>query len=311
MTKRFAVFAPVLCLLLWVSEQAEAKAYVVIVSGLGGESSYQESFNKSADAMQESFTPSNLSTGDETEIFSLADQEVSGAAVIEQIEEISQRIDPTDQFILMLVGHGSYDGEHYRFNIPGPDLTDYDLKHAIDSINAEQQLIVLATSASGVMLQQLQKPGRIVITATKSGGEINAVVFPEYWATALTTVKADFDRNEIVTVTEAFRFTRKAVEDHYKERNLLASEHARLIGEGADQQPIAMIGSLRNVGDNPKVAELLNQRADLEKQFHALVATKDQSTLNDYYDRLQTLMLRFAHVQRSLDQETGWLSSSE
>jgi len=123
--------------------------------------------------------------------------EVSRTSVLAEIKNIADNINEQDQFVLMLIGHASYDGERYRFNIPGPDLTDIDLKRSVDNVLANKQLIVLATSASGVMLQQLEKPGRVVVTATKSGGEINAVVFPKYWAAALTTVKADFDRNEI------------------------------------------------------------------------------------------------------------------
>lgn len=292
-------------------EVVYAKAHIVIVGGLGGNTEYEESITETISAIEGSIAPGNRWVDTDAEFIFLSGNDVSADRVLTEMQTVSENAHPEDQFVLMLIGHGSYDGEHYRFNIPGPDLTDVDLKRAIDAIGARQQLVVLATSASGVMLQQLEKPDRIVITATKSGGEINAVVFPEFWADALSTDKADYDRNEIVTVTEAFRFANNAVETYYKDRNLLASEHARLLGTGADQQPIALIGSLRNVGDNPKVAQLLTQRAELEQLYHALLEKKDDSKLNDYYDELQALMVRFARLQVEIDRETGWSESSE
>ncbi len=37
------------------------------------------------------------------------------------------------------------------------------------------------TSASGGSIAALEKPKRVVITATKAGTEKNATVFPRYW----------------------------------------------------------------------------------------------------------------------------------
>ena len=30
---------------------------------------------------------------------------------------------PSDAFVLMLIGHGTFDGHEYKFNLPGPDIT--------------------------------------------------------------------------------------------------------------------------------------------------------------------------------------------
>jgi len=65
------------------------------------------------------------------------------------------------------------------------------------------------------------------------------------------------------------------------------------------------------LGDKPKVTELLTERNQMEEQFRALLAKKSESTLDEYYAELKTLMLRFARLQRSLDQETGWVDAGE
>ena len=306
-------------LLIWVlllcgalyQGQAFAKAYVLIAGGLGGNPEYAESFAATVAAIEENFTPGSQWLGTETVLSVYAGDNVDKAMLLNELQTFTQQIGPDDSLVLMLIGHGSYDGTQYRFNIPGPDLTDTDIKRALDSIQAQRQLVVLATSASGVMLQQLDQPGRIVITATKSGGEINAVAFPQYWAAALTTDKADYDKNEIVTVSEAFRYTQTAVNSHYTEQNLLASEHARLLGDGADNEAVALIGSLKNAGDDPVIAQLLDKRSVLQNELTALRETKDSVDTADYYVSLQELMLRMARLQLEIDRKTGWLNSSE
>ena len=33
-----------------------------------------------------------------------------------------------------MIGHGTYDGEEYRFNLPGPDLTGTEIVQLLDQI---------------------------------------------------------------------------------------------------------------------------------------------------------------------------------
>ena len=49
----------------------------------------------------------------------------------------------------MLIGHGSYDGMDYKFNMPGPDLGGAELAALLDHIPATRQLVVNMTSSSG------------------------------------------------------------------------------------------------------------------------------------------------------------------
>ncbi len=51
--------------------------------------------------------------------------------------------------MLILIGHGTYDGVEYKFNLVGPDITAADLAALCDRIAAKRQLIVNTTSASG------------------------------------------------------------------------------------------------------------------------------------------------------------------
>ena len=52
--------------------------------------------------------------------------------------------------VLMLIGHGSYDGSDYKFNLPGPDLSAAELATLLDTDSRRaRKLVVNMTSASG------------------------------------------------------------------------------------------------------------------------------------------------------------------
>ena len=62
----------------------------------------------------------------------------------------------------------------------------------------------------------LQKPNRTIITATKSGTEKNATVFPRYWIEALRDPAADTDKNEVVSALEAFKYAEAKTKEFYE-----------------------------------------------------------------------------------------------
>ncbi len=64
-----------------------------------------------------------------------------------------------DRFVLVLLGHGSFDGTDYRFNIPGEDITGAGLRALLDRFpEGVTQLVVDATSASGAMAGFPRRP---------------------------------------------------------------------------------------------------------------------------------------------------------
>ena len=111
-----------------------------------------------------------------------------------------------DDLVLILIGHGSFDGVEYKFNLVGPDVTAAELAAMCDKVAARRgSLIVDTTSASGGAVAALERPGRAVIAATKSGTEKNATVFARYWVEALQDPTADVDKSDSISAMEAFR----------------------------------------------------------------------------------------------------------
>src|SRR5947208_10737789 len=101
-----------------------------------------------------------------------------------------------------------------------------------DRIPARRQLIVNTTSASGGAIPALERPGRAVIAATKSGSERNATVFARYWVEALRDPTADTDKNETISALEAYRYAEQKTAQFYETQKRLATEHAMLEDTG-------------------------------------------------------------------------------
>ena len=287
-----------------VSVPAIAQHHALVVSGLGGESAYADSFKATGEAIAQALQ--SLDTEDDL-IVHLYDSPTR-ELVLATIESAAVRMEAETSatFILVLVGHGTADSSTWKFNISGPDLTTEDLIAALNAVPAQQQLVILAASASGATLEALSQPQRVVVTATKSGGEANAVRFPEFLAEAVSSSQADYDRNEILTIAEAFRFAQSRTADYYEQQKLLASEHARLRGDNASSMPLALLGSLKEANDDPAVAQLLEQRLALEKQFKQLRSYKAEMSVATYYSELETLLIAIAKLQQSIDATTGW-----
>ena len=131
----------------------------------------------------------------------------------------------------MLIGHGSFDEFDYKFNLPGPDLTATELAGLLDKIPAHQTIVNM-TSASGGSIAALEKPKRVIITATKTGTEKNATVFPRYWIEGLRDPAADADKNDIVTALEAFRYAEEKTAKFYETQKRLSTEHALIEDAG-------------------------------------------------------------------------------
>ena len=94
----------------------------------------------------------------------------------------------------MLIGHGTFNGKEAKFNLRGPDLSATNLAEWLAPV--ERPVAVIDTSsASGPILNELSKPGRVIITATRSGYEQNYTRFGQFFSKAISDSKADLDKD--------------------------------------------------------------------------------------------------------------------
>jgi hypothetical protein len=253
----------------------------VIVSGLGGEPDYEQRFTAAANDLDRVFK----SEGPSAHVATLTGAQSTAGNVKVALGAVAREAKPDDDFVLVLIGHGSYDGVEYKFNLVGPDMTGAEVASLCDRIAARRQLIVDTTSSSGGAIPALERSGRAVISATKSGTEKNATVFARYWVEALQDPEADADKSESISAMEAFTYASKKTAAFYDSQKRLATEHAVFndtgsgdpVREAGNGQGLLLssftllrFGTSQKAANDPVKRELLQQKDDLEQKIDML-----------------------------------------
>jgi hypothetical protein len=275
---------------------AHAELYYLIVAGLGGQPTYQEQFDKQAAELE---TVAKRTTA-ASRVTVLKGDKATRAGLEQAFGALKRKTKATDSVAVVLIGHGSFDGEAYKFNLPGPDIDGTELGKLLTDLPAKQQLLVDATSASGAIAEPLAVGGRTVITATRSGFERNATRFAQHWAKALASGAADIDKDGVITAQEAFDYASREVADSFKSEGTLATEHAQLKGDGAARFTVARLKA-EEVPATPELAALDKQRKDLDGQIAALRARRTEMDSDTYLNTLQDLLVKLATVQKQID----------
>lgn len=301
-----------LALLCAAGLQARAATYYVVVAGLGGEPDYVQRFTADANELNRIYT----AEGPGAHVVTLTGASSTAANLKLVLESAARDAKPDDDFVLILIGHGSFDGADYKFNLVGPDMTAGEIAELCNRIAARRQLIVDTTSASGGAVQALERPGRAVIAATKSGTEKNATVFARYWVEAFQDPSADVDHSGSISALEAFTYAARKTVDFYDSQKRLATEHAvfndsgsgdavRAAGDGQGNL-LASFTLLRSNGNSeaandPARRALLAQKDELEQKIDLLKYQKAAMDPADYRKQLTTALVSLAKVQEALD----------
>lgn len=231
-------------------------------------------------------------------------------------EEVSR---PAGELWLVFIGHGTYDGKTAKFNLRGPDLSAEDLAAALKP--CPRPLAVLqCASASGPFLPALSAPGRVIITATRSGYEDNFARFGGGLARALAAPAADLDHDGQVSLLEAFLLASRQVEQFYREQGRLRTEHALLDDNGDGLgTPADWFRGVRAVKTPEKGKSVDGVRAhqmilargpseqalppaararrdQWEQDLSALRSRKPEMKEDEYYGRLEKIMVETARL---------------
>jgi len=299
-----------------VSLLSGRSVYLTVV-GHPGEDDYKVRFQGWARQIE-----SSLSNSPEKPMVKTVGAASGGATMAElnaAITEAARTVTADDVFVLILIGHGSFDGLDYKFNLKGPDIRSAQLAVLLDQIRAGRQLIVNTTSASGAAMPALVKPKRIVIAATRTGTQKNATVFARYFADAFSDAAADTDKNETVTAIEAYAYAARRTKEYYEQEKRIATEQSVLndIGSGngvrdpgadngqgllAAAFPMLRLGSSAAAAADPAKANLLKRKELLEQQIDRLKYEKESLAPLDYRRQMNALLLTLAQTQAQIDQ---------
>jgi hypothetical protein len=220
---------------------------------------------------------------------------------------------------LVLIGHGTFDGRTAKFNLRGPDISADDLSEWLKPV-VRPLVLINTASSSAPFLSILSGPRRVVITATKSGYEQNYTRFGEYLAGAISEPQADLDKDGQTSLLEAFLTASHRVDEFYLAAGRLATERALLddngdgLGTRADwfrgirpvqtaQDGAALDGYrahqfhlVHSEAENKMSLELRARRDKLELEVMALRDTKDKFSEDEYFSRLEKMLIDIAQI---------------
>ncbi len=226
---------------------------------------------------------------------------------------------------LVFIGHGTFDGQSAKFNLRGPDVTAAMLNEWLTPF--ERTLAVIdCSSSSAPFINRLSHPGRIILTATKSGYELNFARFGDYLASAIADPTADLDKDQQTSLLEAFLMASARTAEFYEQEARLATE-TPLIDDNGDAlgTPASWFRGIRAVRRAKAGAPLDGLRAhqlhlirspqeqtmppalrarrdELEQKIEALRESKEKDTsTDDYYAKLEPLMTELARLYAEIE----------
>jgi hypothetical protein len=295
--------------------QTNEQRTLILVVGAAGEPEYGEQFSAWADLWKQAAAKGGLQTSvigvdtnnpetDLTQLLTVLTNEVAK---------------PAGELWIVFIGHGTYDGHAAKFNLRGPDISATDLAAILKPCQRPLAVIDCA-SASGPFINALSGTNRVIITATRSGSEVNATRFGGYLAKAIADPAADLDKDGQTSLLEAFLLASRQTQQFYKEAGRLATEHALLDdngdglgtpadwfsgvratktaanGKSVDGVRAQQLMLVRSETEQELSPEVRARRDELEKKLSELRARKSGMNEDDYYIQLESILLETARL---------------
>ena len=299
--------------------------YGLVIAGLGGEKKYVDQNLAWALGLYDVLKSDHGFSEDRLILLVEDPAAVDGApAVKSTLEEIqsalaglARLVRPEDDLFILLIGHGSATGKGARLNIPGPDLTADLLGAALGEIRGRYTVVVNGASSSAPFIEALSGPGRVIVTATKSGSERLSTVFPEHLLASLEEEAGDLDKNGRVSVLESFVYAKNKTAEWYAGQGLLATEHPLLDDNGdgrggREPGPGGTDGVLASrvyfgrrsipvlTTGSPEERSLRARMEELRWLIDELKAGKNEVDPEEYAARMEDLLIELARAGRQL-----------
>ena len=296
-----------LCGVLWAVPALAQQTHLLVITGVPGDEEHSAQFQKWATSFIEAAKKKDAVP--DANITSLAGARATRDGVEKAFADLAGRARPNESVVVLLIGHGSFDGTQAAFNLPGPDLTVADWVRLLGKLSAQRVAFVNTTSSSGAFLPAVAAPGRVVVTATKTGGERNETQFPEHFVAAFSDNAADRDRNGHVSIGEAFEYAKTKVVQAFQQKGLLLTEHATMDeGPGGDSRLAATLflgtgraeDSLAVDTSDPAMRALVDERNAIEQQIAGLKLKKTSMAEPQYDAEMETLLTNLALKTRAI-----------
>jgi len=296
-----------LCLPLVAAAQ---DTYLLVITGVAGDEPFSAQYQKWAASIVDGAKKRGVAAANITYLAELPEKDTARAkgkstreAVATAIGDIAKAAKLNDEVFIILIGHGSFDGRTAAFNLPGPDLSAPDFARLLEQLLPQRVVFVNTAASSGAFIDPLKGTNRVVVTATKTGGERNDTRFAGYFVEALDSESADRDRNGRVSVLEAFDYAKTKVEAMFQQEGKIPTEHAMLEDLNQGKMAGAVFLSPQRTRDaataaaaaaDPALRALLEQQDALEKQVAELRLKKESMAPAQYDQQLEKLLTDLA-----------------
>lgn len=312
-----SIFLAVPALTLAEDEKPKDPPSVIVVIGAGGDEDYAALFQKWAANWRSACAAASLSAA-------FIGEGKSASPDREQLRLALAAATPDarEPLWLVLLGHGTFNGHDAKFNLRGDDVSAEEIADWLKPFK-RPVAIVAGFASSGAWLKPLAGPDRIVLTATRNGGESNFSRFGGYLAQTIADPAADLDHDGQTSLLEAWQSAAKKTDEFYQSDGRLVTEHSLLEdnGDGAGT-PADWFEGVRAVKKSKSGAaadgarahqihlvpseeerrlppELREKRDVLELALARLRENKATLPEDEYYAQIETLLLELARLYQN------------
>jgi hypothetical protein len=299
------------------AKAAAENRWAVIISGASGGEKYAEQMAAWRNDLKTAFTTRYQFKPEFVKLLvdeaATSGDKGSAENVRKLFAEIKKSGSREDFVFVVLLGHGTYDGDVAKFNLVGPDMTAKDWTDMLAGVQG-RLVLVNTTEASFPFLELLTAKGRVVITATDSPAQKYATVFPEYFVKAIKEASTDLDKNGRTSIFEVFAAASASVKQHYEQKGQLVTERSLLDdngdGKGKEAHADGPDGGIARIAyldteviaesTNPELAALIRRRRDLEAKAEEHKELRGVMPDAEWQAQFEKLMLELAQVSAEI-----------
>ena len=230
-----------LVVFLSVTATTYAADYVLILGGVGGEKSYYDKFWSATSrfhqllTQQYGYSPEQITFlfEDQGNLPGLVTGEAKREPVLAEFTQLAEKIQPTDRFILFMIGHATKSADGVKFNLLGRDITQNEYTDSINKIKAEQQLLIFGFQYSARIVRDISAIGRIILTSSSTReGYASQVSFGDLFVDAFSESSADKNSDGAISIFEAFLWMQKRTDEWYAQDGAIQAEHPHIDDNG-------------------------------------------------------------------------------
>ena len=298
--------------------QARAAAFDVIISGSGGEAIYAERFGDWAQRLRQALIDRCDHPKDHVRLLNETGENADGVAskqgIGKALRALSERVTPSDDAFVFLIGHGTYRRRVAKLNLPGPDLTAAELDGLLKLLPARRVVIVNSASMSAPFVNALSRDGRIVCASTRNANQRDATRFMGFFVQALEDGNADQNRDDRISILEICTQAASLTDAWFLGEGLIPTENA-ILDDNGDGLGTRLSDLRVDAGDGavatrcflrdfhiPKGAspELVRAYGEAIDAVQALVAQKAMMDSVAYYHLLERELVKAARLNRAI-----------